>query len=66
MQSMYKMTDGQTEVLEEIAKQSHICPNKDCCNFGAYASCYNHSHILCNEFESWYQNKLDNLKPKHL
>lgn len=36
------------------------CPNSNCCEYGDYAQCYNHSHSICNIFEAWYQSIADN------
>lgn len=29
------------------------CPFKECCNYGDYQQCYNHSHVLCERYEEF-------------
>ncbi len=41
------------------------CPYKDCCDYEQYASCYSHSHILCTNFERWYNSKQERKTPKN-
>jgi hypothetical protein len=46
--------------IEELAKEaekSFKCPYLEICREEKYNSCYNHSHVLCNDFESFYDEQ---------
>lgn len=34
-----------------------ICPFINNCDEEKYSSCYNHSHVLCLEFENFYEEQ---------
>lgn len=45
------------EQLIELSKQSFKCPFKECVEYENYNQCYNHSHVLCPQFEELYQRR---------
>ena len=47
------------EELEELAEQPHECDFFDCCEYGNYNECFNHSHVLCNNYEVYYEATKD-------
>lgn len=50
------------EEIQELINKPHKCPYQDCCSYLEYQQCYNHSHVLCKNFEEWYDSK----RPKDL
>ena len=49
------------EEIQELMKQPFKCDFIDCCSYGEYNECYNHSHVLCKNYEVYYEatkNKL--------
>ena len=44
------------EIQIEIAKP-FLCPYLDVCQMEKYNSCYNHSHVLCDSFEDFYNQR---------
>lgn len=55
------MNDKEIEDLEEKVAHAFLCQNTACIQYGAFDQCYNHSHVLCSHFESYY-NSLDGKK----
>lgn len=59
------MTDGQSELqrdiedLEEKAQHAFKCQHVACLMHGKWDQCYNHSHVLCEHFETYYNSKYD-------
>lgn len=51
------MREEDLEKLIELSKEGHKCPNVNCCEYGKYNECYNHSHVFCQNFEEYYQHK---------
>ncbi len=52
--------------LEDNEERPHNCPYTDCCSYLEYQQCHNHSHVLCRNFEIWYDSKVKDSKPKDL
>jgi len=44
------------EDLEEKMEHAFKCPHVTCCMHGKWDQCYNHSHVLCEHFESYYNS----------
>jgi len=53
-----------TEELERLAKQPFKCDFFDCCEYGKYNQCYNHSHVLCPNYEVYYEATRSRRTPK--
>jgi len=47
--------------LEERARKSVVCDFYDCCEYGRYNECYNHAHVMCLNYEVFF-NKTRNIK----
>jgi hypothetical protein len=54
------MEQKDLEKLVELSRQGFKCPNKECCEYEKYNQCYNHSHVLCQNFEEYYQRRQNN------
>lgn len=44
------------ENLEEKMQHAFKCKHVACCMYGKWDQCYNHSHVLYEHFESYYDN----------
>ncbi len=53
------MDKKEIERLEEIVLEDFKCDNLECCKYGEYEQCYNHSHSICGIYEIYFQSKLD-------
>ncbi len=48
--------------LERLAEEQSKCPYIEPCCESNYAQCYNHSHVLCKIFESFYESNKRQIK----
>lgn len=48
------MDEEELNFLEDIAEREFRCTNLKCCEYLKYDQCFNHSHVLCKTFESYY------------
>jgi len=56
------MNEEELEKLIKLSSQDFKCDNVNCCEYGEYNQCFNHSHILCPIYEVFIQSKSDRRK----
>lgn len=55
------MDSSELEKLIELSKAGFKCDNVNCCEYENYNQCFNHSHVLCPQYEEYYnKNKKKN------
>jgi len=52
--------------LERSAVEDFKCPHTDCCDYLKYQQCHNHSHVLCERFEQYYQSLVDKKQKRNI
>ncbi len=56
---LIKMDEKHIRELEELVKGDFKCPHTDCCSYLEFQQCYNHAHVLCENYEAYAQSKQD-------
>ena len=51
---MDNLKDYSIEELQRLVNEGHQCDFLDCCEYGKYDQCHNHSHVLCENYEVYY------------
>lgn len=59
------MDESELEDIVERTRRSMDCDFLDCCEYGKYASCYNHSHAICKNYEVYWET-VKHMRPKGL
>ena len=50
-------SDLQNLIERNEDQTSPSCPNKQCCEYLRYAQFFNHSYVLCSQFEEYYDKQ---------
>ncbi len=56
--------DEEIQLLIQLAEKEKTCPYRECCSYLRFDQCHNHSHVLCDSFEEFY-NKQKQLKKQY-
>lgn len=52
-----ELNEEDLQALIELSRQGFKCDNIQCCEYERYNQCFNHSHVLCPQYEEFYNKK---------